>query len=155
MKILITDLANVSVNAPTAGQVLKMGRFSMAPAADSTGGGGLRHALTDISVGADASASGSGGLAYNDVTGVFTYTPPVLFDGVFGSLTGTPTTIAGYGITDAFDGDYTNLTNAPTIPSALTDLGITDGTNGQVLQTDGNGLFIFTNPQAVAVVLQR
>ena len=61
-------------------------------------------------------------------------------------LTSTPTTIAGYGITDAFDGDYTNLTNAPTIPSALTDLGITDGTNGQVLQTDGNGSFTFTNP---------
>ena len=74
-----------------------------------------------------------------------------LFDGVFGPSTGTPTTIAGYGITDAFDGDYTNLTNAPHIP--LTDLGITDGTNGQVLQTDGNGLFIFTNPSVV--VLQR
>ena len=142
----LSDLANVSVNAPTAGQVLKWDGTQWAPAADSTGGGGAGIALTDLSVGADATASGSGGIAYNDVTGVFTYTPPVLFDGVFGSLTGTPTTIAGYGITDAFDGDYTNLTNAPTIPSALTDLGITDGTNGQVLQTDGNGSFTFTNP---------
>ena len=142
----LSDLANVSVNAPTAGQVLKWDGSQWAPAADSTGGGGSGIALTDISVGADASASGSGGLAYNDVTGVFTYTPPVLFGGAFTDLTSTPTTIAGYGITDAFDGDYTNLTNAPTIPSALTDLGITDGTNGQVLQTDGNGSFTFTNP---------
>ena len=32
----------------------------------------------DLSVGADAAASGSGGLGYNDSTGVFTYTPPDL-----------------------------------------------------------------------------
>jgi len=34
--------------------------------------------LTDLSVGADAAASGSGGLAYDNTTGVFTYTPPDL-----------------------------------------------------------------------------
>jgi hypothetical protein len=32
----------------------------------------------------------------------------------------------------------------PTVPETLTDLGITDGTNGQVLTTDGNGNFSFT-----------
>jgi len=85
---------------------------------------------------------------------------PTLFDGQFSSLTNTPTTIAGYGITDAlalgttsttalagdtalFDGDYTNLTNKPTIPAVLTDLSISDGTNGQVLTTDGSGNFTF------------
>jgi len=65
------------------------------------------------------------------------------FDSSFSSLTGKPTTISGYGITDAFDGDYNSLTNNPTIPSALTDLGIVDGTNGQVLMTDGAGQFSF------------
>ena len=35
-------------------------------------------ALTDLSVGAEASASGDGGIAYNNSTGVFTYTPPDL-----------------------------------------------------------------------------
>ena len=35
----------------------------------------------------------------------------------FASLTSKPTTIAGYGITDAFDGAYGSLTGAPTIPS--------------------------------------
>ena len=39
--------------------------------------------------------------------------------------------------------DYNNFTNTPTIPSALTDLSITDGTDGQVLQTDGAGNFSF------------
>ena len=44
-----------------------------------TGGsqvGGI--ALTDLSVGSEATASGDGGIAYNNSTGVFTYTPPVL-----------------------------------------------------------------------------
>ena len=43
------------------------------------------------------------------------------FDGAFSSLSATPTTIAGYGITDAFDGDYNSLSNKPTIPTAYTD----------------------------------
>ena len=42
-----------------------------------------------------------------------------------------------------FDGAYGSLTGTPTIPSALTDLGISDGTNGQVLTTDGSGGFTF------------
>ena len=33
---------------------------------------------TDLSVGADAPSNGSGGLAYDDTNGVFTYTPPEL-----------------------------------------------------------------------------
>tara|TARA_B100000131_G_scaffold249302_1_gene242541 strand:+ start:3289 stop:4851 length:1563 start_codon:yes stop_codon:yes gene_type:complete len=34
--------------------------------------------LSSISVGSNASASGSGGIAYNNSTGVFTYTPPAI-----------------------------------------------------------------------------
>ena len=42
------------------------------------------------------------------------------FDGAYGSLSGKPTTIAGYGITDAFDGAYGSLTGTPSTftPSA-------------------------------------
>jgi hypothetical protein len=43
-----------------------------------------------------------------------------------------------------FSGSYADLTNKPTIPTALTDLSISDGTNGQVLTTDGAGGFTFT-----------
>ena len=60
-------------------------------------------------------------------------------------LTTTPTTLVGYGITDAFDGAYASLTGAPSIPSVLTNLGITDGTVGQVLTTDGAGGFTFAD----------
>lgn len=45
----------------------------------------------------------------------YAWTTVTGFDGQFSSLTGVPTTISGYGITDAFDGDYNNLTNKPTL----------------------------------------
>ena len=41
-------------------------------------------------------------------------------------------------------GNYNDLTNKPAIPTTLTDLGIADGTNGQVLTTDGAGNYSFT-----------
>ena len=49
------------------------------------------------------------------------------FDGAFSSLTGTPTTIAGYGITDAFDGAFSSLTGTPT---TIAGYGITDAFDG-------------------------
>jgi len=45
------------------------------------------------------------------------------FDGAFGSLSGKPTTIAGYGITDAFDGAFGSLSGKPT---TIAGYGITD-----------------------------
>ena len=49
------------------------------------------------------------------------------FDGAFSSLTGTPTTIAGYGITDAFDGAFSSLTGTPT---TIAGYGVTDAFDG-------------------------
>ena len=43
--------------------------------------------LTDISVGSEGSPSGDGSLAYNNSTGVFTYTPPALSSFIDGSGT--------------------------------------------------------------------
>jgi hypothetical protein len=71
------------------------------------GSGGI--VLTDLSIGTEGSASGDGEIAYNNATGVFTYTPPdlstYLTSVAFTDLTTTPTTLAGYGITDAFTAD--------------------------------------------------
>lgn len=56
--------------------------------------------------------------SYSDLTN-----KPVLFDGTWNSLSGKPTTIAEYGITDAFNGDYNNLSNKPLLFSgSYTDL---------------------------------
>ena len=103
----LEDLTNVSTTTPNTGQVLKWAGTEWAPAADATGGGGSGIALTDLSVGAEGTASGDGDVSYNNVTGVFTYTPPDTSSFLtsvpaqsFASLTGKPTTIAGYGITD-------------------------------------------------------
>ena len=64
------------------------------------------------------------------------------------SITGKPTTIAGYGITDAFDGTYASLTGTPTIPTSINNLTDVDiytaaPTNGQTLVWDNaNSKFI-------------
>lgn len=52
------------------------------------------------------------------------------FSGSFNDLTDKPTTIAGYGITDAFSGSFTDLTNKPTTISGygITDAKIQNGT---------------------------
>ena len=52
----------------------------------------------------------------------------------FASLTGKPTTISGYGITDAFDGAYGSLTGTPTIPTNNNQL-----TNGAGYITSADG----------------
>lgn len=52
------------------------------------------------------------------------------FSGSFNDLTNKPTTIAGYGITDAFSGDFDDLTDKPTTLSGygITDASISNGT---------------------------
>jgi len=75
-QLTLDGLTGVSTSGVTSGQVLKYNGTSWAPAADSAGSGGI--ALGDLSIGAEGTASGDGGLAYNNSTGVFTYTPPVI-----------------------------------------------------------------------------
>ena len=73
----LSDIPNVSANEPTAGQVLKWDGTEWAPASDLTGADGSGISLTDISV-TQEPASGTGTLTFNNITGVFTYTPPAL-----------------------------------------------------------------------------
>ena len=75
-ELTLDGLTGVSTSGVTSGQVLKYNGTSWAPAADASGSSGI--ALSDISVGAEGTASGDGSLAYNNSTGVFTYTPPVI-----------------------------------------------------------------------------
>ena len=75
------DLGDVSIGGtPTTGHVLKFDGSNWAPAPDSGGGTGGGIALTDLSVTQNA-ASGTGALTYNNVSGVFEYTPPVINTG--------------------------------------------------------------------------
>jgi hypothetical protein len=100
---LLNNIGDITITTPSNGQVLKYNGSNWVNSAEA---GGV--ALTDLSVGTEGSASGDGAIAYNSGTGVFTYTPPDLSTYLtsvpaqtFASLTSKPTTIAGYGITDA------------------------------------------------------
>jgi plastocyanin len=73
----LSALSDVNTTGVADGQVLKysLSQGKWIPAADLTTSGGGGVALTSFSV-STGSASGSGGLSYNDTTGVFTFTPP-------------------------------------------------------------------------------
>jgi hypothetical protein len=136
----IEDLANVSNIEPLLNQVLKWNGFEWEPANDAEGAGVAGGVdLTDFSV-TSVLPGNNGSLSYNNLSGVFTFTPPDLSEYLttvsFNQLTSTPSTIAGYGITDAFDGAFASLSAKPT---TLTGYGITDG-----LETIALGDFDFS-----------
>lgn len=51
-------------------------------------------------------------------------------------------------VANMFDGTYASLTGKPTIPATLLDLSISEGTAGQVLSTNGAGVFTFVDASA-------
>ena len=55
----------------------------------------------------------------------------------FSEVTGKPTTVAGYGITDSFDGAYSSLTGSPTLGTAAA-LDVGTGANN-IPQLDSSG----------------
>ena len=103
----------------TTGQILKTDGSGNLSFTDDAGG----IALTDISVGAEGTPSGDGSLAYDNSTGVFTYTPPVDITGNSATATALQTArnIAGQsfdgtanitiGINDLSDVDTTGILN--------------------------------------------
>ena len=68
-------LADVDLSTPpSTGQVLKWDGSNWVAGPDNAGSGGTGIALTDISV--TTATAGTASLTYNNVSGVFTYTPP-------------------------------------------------------------------------------
>ena len=126
--IALNDISDVNVSGVvTDGHVLKWdgstSRWIAAPDL-SGGGGGGGISLTDLSA-ASNSASGSGSFSYNNVSGLFTYTPPDLSS------------------FSTFSGNYNDLSNRPSIPADITNLGDVDTTTtapqvGEVLKWDGS-----------------
>jgi hypothetical protein len=109
----------------------------------SISGGSGGSSFTNIGIGADDSTirnigegesflilGGTGITTASDAEGNITITG-VAQDFAFSSLTGKPTTIAGYGITDAFDGAFGSLSGTPTTLSGygITDAASIDGSN--------------------------
>jgi hypothetical protein len=121
----------------------------------SGGSGGI--ALTDLSVGTEGTASGDGAIAYNNTTGVFTYTPPtaagigaLVSGGALGTpSSGTVTNLTGtasiningtVGATTASTGAFTTLSATGTITAGTLNTNATITTNGTgdlILNTNG------------------
>lgn len=156
----IEELSNVVTTSPQAGQVLKYNGSEWVNDVDVAGSGGS-GGIGNIGVGADDSTvrlinSGEsflvlGGTAItttSDAEGNITING-VAQDFAFGSITGKPTTIAGYGITDAV-ADFADLGNKPTTLAgygitdavAATDLGSFTYTGSTVDTNDSSGITI-------------
>ena len=143
---ILNPLIDIHLNqgGPTDGYVLSWTSGDYSWVAQSGGGGGI--ALTDLSVGAEGSASGDGAIAYNSGTGVFTYTPPdtttfltsVVFDTT--PQLGGDLDINGKTIVSTSNGDISITPNGSgkVILDGLS-WPIADGTAGQQLTTDGSG----------------
>lgn len=134
----ITDLTDVDTTSttPVAGNVLKWDGAKWGPGTDIAAGGGGTDA--DTLDGFDSSYY----LNYNNFTNLptipedvsdLTDTTSLLFSGDFADLANTPTTIAGYGITDAVV-DFADLSN---IPTTIAGYGITDAFDGAFSSLSG------------------
>lgn len=145
----IIDMFNI--DSPTDGQILKYNASNTRFELDTDATGSATAATTfvgDDSTGTAVSPGETFKFAgtQNITTAVsgdtLTITGPdlssYLTSVAFGDLTSTPTTIAGYGITDAFDGTYASLSGTPTTVSSFTnDAGyITDNGNGDLTITN-------------------
>ena len=127
-----TSIGAVSVSSPQTGQVLKWNGSQWTNASDAGGGSGS-GGLSSISVGADDSAlriveageaflilGGTGVTTSSDVEGNITINAS--FDGTFSSITGKPTTLGGYGITDAATSAQGALADTALQPGDIFDL---------------------------------
>ena len=101
----IEDL-DVTLNQLSNGHVLKWNGTNWENAVDLTGAGGSGISLSDLSVGEESIASGDGGISYNENTGVFTYTPPVIPSSVQSDWDQNSSSAADY------------IKNKPAIPAA-------------------------------------
>ena len=91
--------------------------------------------LNSLSVGAEAAASGDGGIAYDNTSGEFTYTPPVTGDGL-----PTQTDNSGkYLTTDGTDASWATVSAGVTIYTNIADLplsGVPAGAQAYVSATN-------------------
>ena len=83
----VDSSGDVFVDLNGTGSLVKLSVSDISELSDDTGildsaggggGGGGGISLTDLSVGAEGTPAGDGSLSYNNISGIFTYTPPDL-----------------------------------------------------------------------------
>ena len=148
----LTNLTDATVINPAEGQILKYTSGTWINVTPAVVDG---VALNDLSVTNDATGAGGGALAYDSGTGEFTFTPADLSGAISLTSLSLSQTAASGGGTLAYDNTSGVFTFSPanlstyaqtsSLPTSITELGVTDGTNGQVLTTDGSGNFTFSS----------
>ncbi len=106
------------------------------------GGGGAGVDLTAFSVGSEGSATGDGGISYNNLTGVFTYTPPDLssyITSISGLNVSLLTNDSGYltSVTKTLD-DVTTAGATTTNNISIGDLTSSGTVSANTISTTGN-----------------
>ena len=148
-------------NSPTDGQTFTSGNATYTYIASKgywdavTTTAGIQ--LSSLSVGAEATAAGDGAIAYDNTTGVFTYTPPVVASASGIALTdisvGAEATASGDGGI-AYDNSTGVFTYTPPAGGgggiALTDISVgaeaTASGDGAVAYDNTTGVFTYTPP---------
>ena len=148
----LTNLTDATVINPAEGQILKYTSGTWINVTPAVVDG---VTLNDLSVTNDATGAGAGALAYDSGTGEFTFTPADLSGAISLTSLSLSQTAASGGGTLAYDNTSGAFTFSPanlstyaqtsSLPTSITELGVTDGTNGQVLTTDGSGNFTFSS----------
>jgi len=92
--------------------------------------------LSSLSVGSEGSASGDGGIAYDNSTGVFTYTPPAVGDGGFTQNNFTNT------LKSKLDGIASSADNYGNWTLAIASSNLSIGSTGILTFTAGEGIDI-------------
>jgi len=148
----LTNLTDATVINPAEGQILKYTSGTWINVTPAVVDG---VTLNDLSVTNDATGAGAGALAYDSGTGEFTFTPADLSGAISLTSLSLSQAAASGGGTLAYDNTSGAFTFSPanlstyaqtsSLPTSITELGVTDGTNGQVLTTDGSGNFTFSS----------
>ena len=99
----INDLSDVNAGSPSTGQVLKWSGTEWNASSDLAGDGGTGIGLSDISL--TVNSAGVSSLAYNNTTGVFTF---------------TPTSLTGLATTEYVDNAVTGLATTEYVDNAVT-----------------------------------
>jgi len=140
----LSALSDVNISSVSDGQVLKYNaaQAKWTPAADLTANGGGGVALTSFSV-STASAGGNGGLAYDNTTGVFTYTPPFIVSYTLPTATvGTSSTGTLGGV--KVDGTTITITNGVISGAQAGVTSVVAGT-GYITANTSNGVVTINN----------
>ena len=133
------DLTDVNVTSPSNDQVLKYNSTTSLWENQADAGG---IALTDLSVGAEATAAGDGDVAYDDTTGVFTYTPPDLSSYLTSAIdgSGTANKLAKFSDSDTLADSLVSEVTASSAVSLSKIIGVGTGFSTYSSSSpDGNG----------------